>query len=71
MTVFIVFICNKVNCFKITVDIVSLNLLLFLFFVSNGCFKHQLLISLILFQNPITEIKLCSKIIAEINGQRY
>lgn len=51
-------------------NIVS-SFLLFLFFISNDYFKHQPLIFLILFQNPITEIKLCSKMVAEINIQSY
>lgn len=66
--VFIVFVCNQVNCFQINVNIVS-SFLLFQFFISNDYFEHQLLISLIPFQNPITEIKLCSKMVAEINIQ--
>lgn len=68
--VFIVFICNQVNCFKINMNIMG-SFLLFLFFSSNYYFKHQILNSLILFQNPITEIKLCSKMVAEINIQSY
>lgn len=66
---FIVFVCNQVNYFKINMNIVGS--FLFLFFISNDYFKHQILISLILFQNPISEIKLCSKMVAEINRQSY
>lgn len=61
--VFIVFVCKQVNCFKIDMNIMG-SFLLFLFFISNDYFKHQMLIALILFQNPITEINLCSRMVA-------
>lgn len=71
--VFILFICKldcKRDCFKINMNIMGI-FLLFLFFISNYYFKYQILNSLILFQNPITEIKFCSKMVAEINIQSY